>query len=169
MYRHNLGAHQFHTEDIGFLPFDVFCSHIDAALESKQRTGNSGGNAVLPGTCFGNDSGLAHAAGQKRLTQHLIGLVCAAVNQIFAFEIDRGFGALCQVAALCQRCRTTGIVSEQRVKFLLECRIILGGDEGFFELIKSGNKDFRDELAAESAEIRVELHDGLSVVNESSV
>ena len=43
------------------------------------------------------------------------------------------------------------------------------GHEGFFELIKSGNKDFRDELAAESAEIRVELHDGLSVVNESSV
>ena len=55
------------------------------------------------------------------------------------------------------------------MKFLLECRIILGSDEGFFELIKGGNKDFRNELAAESAEIRVELHDGLSVVNESSV
>jgi hypothetical protein len=41
-----------------------------------------------PGAGLGDDAGLAHAAGQQDLAQHVVDLVRAGVVQLVALEVD---------------------------------------------------------------------------------
>ncbi len=83
---------------------------------------------------FSDNTGFAHAFGQQRLTQYLIGFMSAAVQQIFTFQIDFGFSALGQVTAQCQRRRTTSILFQQMLEFSLKLRVIFCFNERFFQL-----------------------------------
>jgi hypothetical protein len=49
---------------------------------------------MLAGTSFGDDFLLAHTFCQQRLTQHLIGFMGTAVEQIFTLEVELGFFCL---------------------------------------------------------------------------
>ena len=107
-HRHYLGAHQPHPEDIELLPLDVLRTHVDQCLEPDQRAGDGGRDPMLAGAGLGDQAGLAHALRQQCLGQHLVGLVCAAVKQVLAFEID---GAR-KVAAAGQRRGPPGIIGQ---------------------------------------------------------
>ena len=54
---------------------------------------------------FGDDFGLAHPLRQQCLTQHLVGLVRAAVQQIFTLKVQGGVGSRGNVLAFGQRGR----------------------------------------------------------------
>src|SRR5271157_3742142 len=54
----------------------------------KQRAHGRRGDAVLAGASLGNDAMLAHAAGQQRLSDAVVDLVRAGVQQVFALEVD---------------------------------------------------------------------------------
>ena len=77
-------AHEFHTENIGLLALHVLGSHVDAAFQPQKGAHERCCHTVLAGTGFSDDAGFAHAFGQKRLSQYLIGFVRASVHEVFA-------------------------------------------------------------------------------------
>ena len=113
---------------------------------------------MLAGTGLGDDARLAHALCQQCLTEYLIGLVSAAVHQIFAFEIQLGFRAFREVAAQSYGSGSACVCGQQLVEFGLKAWIVSGFHKGFFKLIECGNQKFRDELTAEFAEKRIQEH-----------
>ena len=126
----------------------------------KERAGKCRSHAVLTRAGFGNDAGLSHAAGKKRLTEHLIGFVGAAVNEVFALQINHGVGAFGETAHTGERRRAARIVAEQIIEFGGKRRVFLRVNKGGFELVERRNQDFRNELTAVLAEIRIEKHEG---------
>ncbi|GAR58300.1 hypothetical protein NGUA15_00029 [Salmonella enterica] len=80
MNRDDLSAHQTHTEDVRRLALNVFGAHIDTAFQTQQGAGERRGDAVLTGAGFSDNLAFPHPFGQQRLTQYLIGFVCAAVQ-----------------------------------------------------------------------------------------
>ncbi len=86
--RLHLGAQQLHAEHVGLLPLDVGGAHVDGAGQAEQRADRGGGDAVLAGAGFGDDAGLAHAAGQQDLAHAVVDLVGAGVVQLVALEVD---------------------------------------------------------------------------------
>ena len=81
---------------------------------------------------------LAHALGEQGLTQHLVGLVGAAVQQIFTLEVEAGLGALGQIAGEGERCRATGVLGQERLKLGDEGRIILASTKAFSSWSRAG-------------------------------
>ena len=88
IYAAHLGAQQAHAEDVQLLPAHVFGAHIDHALESEQCAHCRRGHTMLAGASFGDDAPLAHAHRQQRLSQAVVDLVRAGVQQVFALEIN---------------------------------------------------------------------------------
>ena len=96
-HRFDLGTEQFHAENVGGLALDVGGAHVDGAGQAEQGAHGGGGDAVLAGAGFGDDAGLAHAAGQQDLAHAVVGLVAAGVVQLIALEVDlRAIELFCQ-------------------------------------------------------------------------
>ena len=111
---------------------------------------------MLTGAGLGDNFSFAHPFGQQGLAQHLVGFVRAAVQQIFAFQIQGGAGAIGQIPAFGQGRRTTGVVFQQVGEFRLKGRVLLRADKGFFQLAQGGHQDLRHIHAAEFAEVGVQ-------------
>ena len=75
-------------------------AHVDGALHAHERRHHGGRSAVLSCPGLGDEALLAHALGQKRLSQGVVALVRAAVHQVLALEDDAGSAVQRQVAAL---------------------------------------------------------------------
>jgi hypothetical protein len=88
--RDHLGPQKLHAEDVGRLPFDVMRAHVDDALQPELGADRGGGDAVLARAGLGDDPGLAHAAGEDDLAQHVVDLVRAGVVQLVALHVDLG-------------------------------------------------------------------------------
>ena len=153
-YRHHGRAHQLHSENIERLPLDILGTHVNHRVEAEQGADDRGRDAMLSGTGFGDQPGLAHAPGEQRLTEHLVGLVRAAVEQIFALQIDSPG----KVAAEGQRGRAAGIIGQQFIELGAERHILLAIEEGGLELLDRRHQDFGDKGAAEASEASVQAH-----------
>ena len=105
-HRMDLRAEKAHPVDIRLLPADVLLAHEDLALHVEQGAGRGGGDAVLTGACLGNDLGLSHALGEKRLSQHIVDLVRAGVVQLVTLQI--------QLRAAIMRGQTLGEIERAR-------------------------------------------------------
>ena len=111
---------------------------------------------MLTGAGLGDDLVLAHALGEQGLAQHLVGLVGAAVQQIFTLEVEAGLGALGQIAGEGERCRATGVLGQERLKLGDESRIILGIDKGLLQLEQGGDEDLGHIHTTKFTEKRIE-------------
>lgn len=86
----------------------------------------------------------------------MVGFVRAAVQQIFAFQVQGSAGPFGQVPAFGQGRRTTGVVFQQVGEFRLKGRVLLRADKGLFQLAQGGHQDLRHIHAAEFAEVGVQ-------------
>ena len=110
----NFRSKQPHAEHIEFLTPHVFRAHVHDALETKKRAHRGRRHAVLAGAGLGDDTVLSHALDQQRLSQAVVDLVCASVQQVFAFEIDLGATQLLgQPPGKKQRRRTSRVIAEE--------------------------------------------------------
>jgi hypothetical protein len=82
----DIGTEEAHTQDVRLLATHIFRSHVNDAIEAEQRTYRGGGNAMLPGSGFGDDATLSHARGEQSLAECVVELVRACVEQVFALE-----------------------------------------------------------------------------------
>ena len=87
-HRHHIGAEQFHPEDIRLLPFDIGRAHEDGAGQVEARADGGRRHAMLTGTGFGDDAGLAHAQGEQDLADAIVDLVRAGMVELVALEPD---------------------------------------------------------------------------------
>ncbi len=85
---HHFCTKKAHTEHVRGLTLDIMCAHIDHTFQTEFRTNRGRCNTVLACTCLGNDAGLAHAAGQNDLAQHIVDFMRASMVQFVALHID---------------------------------------------------------------------------------
>jgi hypothetical protein len=79
---------QLHPEDVQRLPLHVVGAHVDVAGQTEQRTRGGARHAVLPRPGLGDDTALAHPAGQQRLANGVVDLVRAGMGEILPLEED---------------------------------------------------------------------------------
>ena len=80
-------SQHLHFFDIDVLALNVRFTHIDDTFHIHQSTYGSCCNAVLSGSCFGDDTFLAHAACQQNLSDSIIDFVGTCMVQVFPFQI----------------------------------------------------------------------------------
>ena len=125
------GAEQPHSEGVGRLAFNVFASHVDDAGQADSGACGGGGDAVLSGAGFGDDSGFARFLGEEDLSEDVVDFVGAGVVEFVAFEPDsdgagRAAGVEFGGEAFCfvEGRGTPGVVFEELPEFVLEIFII---------------------------------------------
>ena len=147
-------AEQAHPEDIGRLPVDIDCAHIDRAGQVEPRADRRRRNPVLPCPGFGDDPRLAHAAGEQDLSEAVVDLVRAGVVQLVALEVDfRAAQMRRQPLGEIERARPPGIVLVEPAQLLLECRVVLRLLIGGADLPDEGHQRLGDIAAAIEAEM----------------
>ncbi len=88
--RDDLGAEQAHPGDVERLALGVDGTHVHDAVHAEQGCGGRGGDTVLAGSGLGDQPGLAEAAGDERLPEHVVDLVRTGVVEVLALEDDPG-------------------------------------------------------------------------------
>ena len=166
--RHHLGAQQFHAEHVDGLALDIDRTHVNHAFQAQTRGHGGRGHAVLSGTGFGDNPGLAHALGQHGLTDGVVDLVRAGMVQVLALEQDaRAADMLAQAFGLVNRARTTHVMGIIEGQLGLEGRISLGRIIGLFQLSQRRHQGFGHKSAAVNAEVAVSI--GVLGIIEGSV
>ena len=149
---HDLGAKQFHAEDIGRLPRDIGGAHEDGAGQAETGCDRGRGDAMLAGAGLGDDAGLAHAQGEQDLAEAVIDLVAAGMIELVALEPDLGAAEfLGQALGKIHRARLADIIAQEFIHLVGEGRIDLGRLIGGFQLKDERHQGFRDISAAEIA------------------
>ena len=98
---------------------------------------------------LGDDAGLAHLLRQQRLTDDLVRLVGAAVDEVLAFEEDARVGAIKrQVPALGERRGAAEVIAQEAAVLGHELLVLEGVDKRALQLVEGGQQRLRDELPA---------------------
>ncbi len=84
---HDSGSQHPHLLHIQVLAFHIGLAHIHHAFHVHQGADSGCGHAVLAGSGFGDDAGLAHAPGQNDLAYGVVDFVGAGVVEVFALQI----------------------------------------------------------------------------------
>ena len=109
---------------------------------------------MLPRASFGDDALLAHPAGEQRLSQAIIDLVRAGVEQIFALEINlRAAQHFAEAFGVVERRGASGVVVQQIGKLGLKRRIGRGLMVGGFKFFERRHQHFGNEAAAVGPEM----------------
>ena len=152
-YRNDVRPQQFHFVDVKSLPLRILDAHENHAFHVHQCSGSGGGNTVLSGAGFGDQTGLSHLLGQQCLAKDVVDLVGTGVVQVFPFQIDLRTAQipghfLCVV----QPARAARIIIQQVLQFPAKIRIILEMFIGFFQFDHCIHQCLRNVLAAVTAE-----------------
>ncbi|MHC2523324.1 hypothetical protein ACVIEM_000409 [Rhizobium leguminosarum] len=154
--RFDLRAEQLHAENVRRLTLDIGGAHIDDAGKAKAGGNGCGGDAVLAGTGFGDDAGLAHALGEQDLADAVVDLVRAGMVQLLALKIDfraAEFGR--QPLGEIERARAADIMRAEMLQFGLECRIVLCPVPLVLQIKDQRHQCFGDETTAINAETAI--------------
>ena len=85
---HHLRPQQVHPVDVLALAGGIDGAHVHRAVQPVAGRHRGRGHAVLAGTGFGDQPGLAHAAGHQGLADGVVDLVCTGMVEIFPLEVD---------------------------------------------------------------------------------
>ena len=148
----HLGAEKLHPKHVRGLTFDVMRAHVDDALQPELGTDRGGGHAVLARAGFGDDPGLAHAAGEDDLAQHVVDLMRAGVVQLVTLHIDLGTAKMVgHPFSEVKRRGTADVVLPQIVHLGPEGRVGLGMLIARLEVEDQRHQGFRHEPPAKLA------------------
>jgi hypothetical protein len=106
-------AEQLHAQHVHALARGVDRAHVHHALEAEQRARGRGRDAVLSRAGLGQHAALAHAFGEQRLTERVVELVRAGVEQVLALEPHLAAELARQSLRVPQRRRSAGVVAEE--------------------------------------------------------
>ena len=140
-------AEHFHAHDVHGLALGVLGAHEDGAFEAEAGGRGGRGHAVLSGAGFGDEGCLAHFFGEQGLTERIVHLVGARVEQILTLQPEVEAQFLREVGAESQRRGTAGVVEKQVMEFVLE---LFGGHDvahGLIHFQKGRHEQFGYEAA----------------------
>ena len=151
--RAHLRAQQPHAEDVRLLAGHVDAAHVDHARQPQQRTHGGSRDPVLPRAGLGDDPPLAHVAGEQRLAQRVVDLMCAGMRQILPLEIDLRAAQVGRQPPRMGQCGGPADISAQQIAQLgLECGVGSQGKIRSLQLGQRGHQRLRHKLAAVGAE-----------------
>ena len=160
-HRGELGAEEFHAEDVGRLAADVLFAHVDDAFEPEHGADRGGGDAVLSGAGLGDDPALPHALTEESLAEGAVDLVSAGVGEVFSLEVDACAAELVgEVLGEVDRRGAAGVGAREAVELSVEGLVLNGGLVGLLKLFERRHQGLGDELAAELAEAPGGVGDG---------
>ena len=109
---------------------------------------------MLAGTGLRNDAGFAHAAGEQNLTNGVVDLMGAGVQQILALEINfRAAELLREPLGEVERRGTTTKITQQRGEFFSKFRILPRGMVFVFQFAQGGHQRLGNKHPAVLAEV----------------
>ena len=113
---------------------------------------------------LGDDAPLAHPARKERLTERVVDLVSAGVEQILALQINPGAATMPrQLLREIERRGPAGVVAQLLSQFGLERRIRLGRRVGRAEFLQRGHQRLRHKHSAIGAEVARRIRQGETV------
>jgi hypothetical protein len=149
----NLRPQKAHSRNVERLPRHVLGTHVHDAFKTEMRRDGGGGNAVLPCSGFRDDARLPHFQREQTLTNRVVDLMRAGMQQVFALEIDARTAKLLREArSELQRRRASREILEQILKLGLKGGIGLSKFVGAFELEERHHERFGDVAASVGAE-----------------
>ncbi len=107
---------------------------------------------MLSGLSLGDNALLAHHLAQQCLPERIVGLMCAAVQQILSLQKDLRAPFVRQIFGMIERGGATSIVSEKRRQPRLKLIARHNCGKRLFQLFESRHERFRHVYAAVSAE-----------------
>ena len=150
----NLRAQHPHPEDVEALATHVLFAHIDDAFQAKERANRGACHAVLASSGFCDDALFAHAPGEQSLSQAVVDLVRAGVQQVFTLDINlcaaRNFA---QPLGVIERSRAPGVVREQILELGLKRGIETRFEIRLLQLLERRHQDFGNVATAVGAEV----------------
>lgn len=145
----DFGAQEFHAVYVQRLSFGIDFTHEDFAFHAEEGGDGGSGYAVLAGTGFGNEAGLAHPFCQKGLADAVIDLVGAGVVEVFSFQEDAGAAQIFfHIFCFIEHGGAAGVVHEEAVEFVLEFPVFFAFFKGFCHFIDFVHQYFRYILSA---------------------
>ena len=169
----NLSPQQLHAENIGRLTFNIGRAHIDGARQTKQSAHGCRGHTMLSGSCFRNNSRLAHSLCQQDLTKAVVDFVGASVVQLIALQIDFGtvfsanlFG---QTLRKIQRARTPHIVFAVVLKLFPELFFMLGLFPLCFQIKNKRHQGFGHKTAAKNSEQSIGIRTTAEAILQAAI
>ena len=145
----HLRAEHLHARDVRGLPRDVDRAHEDLALHAEERGDRRRRDAVHARARLGDETRLAHAPRQQRLSDRVVHLVRARVVEVFALEDDpRAAKVFREPPRVGERTLPSDVMDEDVVHFGLERRIALRVGIGLFEFMQRRHQCLRDILTA---------------------
>ena len=152
---------QLHDEHVERLALDVDGAHVHVGRKTKLGRHRRGRNAVLPGAGLGDQTLLAHASRQERLTHGVVDLVRAGVVRIFPLNRQRYVRHVAQVTlGSVERRRPPDEIAQDGVVLAPERSVRKCGRHFAVQLVERRDQHFGNEAAAECAEVAagVRLH-----------
>src|SRR5262249_48842760 len=132
----------------------VLFAHVDDTLEAEERAYGRSGDAVLSRTGLRDDALLSHAPCEQRLTETVVDLVRAGMQQIFALEPDARSGERrAQVFGAVERGGTTRVIVQQAGELVLDPSVGTRFEIGVLQLLDRRHQNFGDVLAAVRPEV----------------
>ena len=104
---------------------------------------------MLPGSGFGDDAALAHAACQQYLPDAVVDFVGTGVVQVFTLEVNPATVLLGQAVCQVEWGRASHVVAQQLVVFTLEVLTLQHFEVGVLQLFYTFVEDFGNVCPAE--------------------
>ena len=144
-----LRAQELHALDVRRLPVDVQCAHVDLARHPEERGDCRRGDAMHPRARLGDQTALAHALCEERLSNRVVDLVCAGVVEVFAFQEDRRPAKMIREPPRAgERTFPAHIVAQEFLELASERRVRLRRLVGGFQFPERGHERLRHILPA---------------------
>ena len=158
-------AEELHAEDVQALSPHVLRAHEDLAPHAEERGHGRGRDAVLSGAGLGDETRLLQAARQERLTDRVVDLVRAGVEQVLALQEDaRAAEPAGEVPCGVERRRPTCVLAEPARELASERGLPAVALPGTLELQERGHQGLGDVassvLAEMAARVRQLWHGG---------
>ena len=147
--RTHLCAEQAHPLDVRGLPAHVLRAHVDDALEPETGADGRGRDSVLSRTGLRDDPVLAETAREDGLSEGVVQLVRAGVEEVLPLEIEPLLRGKALRAG--QRCRPSCVVAGELVELGAVARVGECLLPGRGQLVEPGDQRLRDVAAAVGA------------------
>src|SRR5262249_46290832 len=135
------------------LPLHVFGAHVHVTGEAEDGRRGGRGHPMLPGSRLRDDPALAHADCEKHLSDRVVDLVGARVQQVFALQVDaRAPARFAEPPREVERGRATAELRQIPPPLGGERHVAAGVGIGSLQLIERGDQRLRHVSPAVCAE-----------------
>ena len=144
--------------NVDALTLDVGYAHKDFCLHTEQHPDHSSSQSVLACAGLGDKLCFAHIFCEQPLAERVVHFVCAAVKQVFTFEIYLKACILAESFCKIKGRGSACVVFQETLQFFVKGRIFAESQKCLFEFLQRRYKDFGNVKASVISESAFVFH-----------